>query len=305
VFETLPLETPAALRTIAELLAAIGPVPAGRRIVFAGPSGWEEDVKAEWAVALRRLNERRNLTIRECPNAIVLAGPSWFPWLAHDEAPDLWSVRTAVFAFPGIAPARDKSPTLEPSDWRSGLPMAHELQPPEYYEELAAALEGSRRPGEQETRGRLLLRASAAWQLHGEYDNALRAATNARDAFEDAHKELMVAVTMGKIADILQQRGETDEALRILREEVLPVFERLGDVRARAVTMSRIALILYQKGELEEVFAVLGEAAAAFEQLKMANEAAQVRGLQKIIVEVKGSPSERRTAEENRDQLST
>ena len=39
------------------------------------------------------------------------------------------------------------------------------------------------------------------------------------------------AVTLGKIADILAARGEQDEALRIRREEELPVYERLGDVR--------------------------------------------------------------------------
>jgi len=44
---------------------------------------------------------------------------------------------------------------------------------------------------------------------------------------------------MGQIADILQARGEVDEALRIRREEELPVYERLGDVRSRAVTMAR------------------------------------------------------------------
>ena len=41
-----------------------------------------------------------------------------------------------------------------------------------------------------------------------------------------------------------QARGELDEALRIRREEELPVFERLGDVRSRAVTMGKIADIL-------------------------------------------------------------
>ena len=41
------------------------------------------------------------------------------------------------------------------------------------------------------------------------------------------------AITLGQIADILTQRGETDEALRIRREEELPVYERLGDVRSR------------------------------------------------------------------------
>jgi hypothetical protein len=35
------------------------------------------------------------------------------------------------------------------------------------------------------------------------------------------------AGTMGQIADILHQRGDTDEALRIRREEEVPVFEPL------------------------------------------------------------------------------
>ena len=42
----------------------------------------------------------------------------------------------------------------------------------------------------------------------------------------------MFAVSRGYIADILQQQGQTDEALRIRREEELPVYEQLGDVRA-------------------------------------------------------------------------
>jgi hypothetical protein len=61
---------------------------------------------------------------------------------------------------------------------------------------------------------------------------------------------------MGQIADILQQRGETDEALRIRQEEELPVYERLGDVHSRAVTMGQIADILQQRGETDEALRI-------------------------------------------------
>jgi hypothetical protein len=54
---------------------------------------------------------------------------------------------------------------------------------------------------------------------------------------------------MGKIADILQARGQLDEALRIYQEEELPVYERLGDVRAKAITMGKIAGILQARGQ--------------------------------------------------------
>jgi tetratricopeptide (TPR) repeat protein len=52
------------------------------------------------------------------------------------------------------------------------------------------------------------------------------------------------AVTQGKLADILEARGQLDEALRIRREYELPVFERLGDVRERAITQVKIAMLL-------------------------------------------------------------
>ncbi|MGF1640345.1 MAG: hypothetical protein ACFCUO_05300, partial [Rhodospirillales bacterium] len=62
--------------------------------------------------------------------------------------------------------------------------------------------------------------------------------------------------TLGKIADVLQARGELDEALRIRREEELPVYERLGDVRERAVTLGRIADVLQARGELDEALRI-------------------------------------------------
>ena len=43
-----------------------------------------------------------------------------------------------------------------------------------------------------------------------------------------------VAITKGRIADILQARGELDEALRIRTDEEIPVYERLGDKRSLA-----------------------------------------------------------------------
>ena len=43
------------------------------------------------------------------------------------------------------------------------------------------------------------------------------------------------------VADILEARGELDEALRIRREEALPVFEKIGDVRLVTLIQGRIA----------------------------------------------------------------
>ena len=67
------------------------------------------------------------------------------------------------------------------------------------------------------------------------------------------------AVTLGQIADVLAVRGELDEALRIRREEELPVYERLGDVRSRAVTLGQIADVLAVRGELDEALRIRRE----------------------------------------------
>ncbi|MFO7563036.1 MAG: CHAT domain-containing protein [Enhygromyxa sp.] len=90
-------------------------------------------------------------------------------------------------------------------------------------------------------------------------------------AFAEAHlaqgREVLVggafdrqrAAFDGVRADILQVRGELDEALRIRREELLPVYARLGEVREWAVTMSKVADILQAKGELDEALRIRRE----------------------------------------------
>ncbi len=65
-----------------------------------------------------------------------------------------------------------------------------------------------------------------------------------------------MAVTQGKIADILHARGELDEAMRIRTEEQLPVYQRLGDVRAVAITQGKIADILQARGDLDEAMRI-------------------------------------------------
>ena len=57
------------------------------------------------------------------------------------------------------------------------------------------------------------------------------------------------AITQGKIADILQTRGQLDEALRIRIEEELPVYEQHGDVRTPAIAQEQIADIRRIRGQ--------------------------------------------------------
>jgi hypothetical protein len=80
-----------------------------------------------------------------------------------------------------------------------------------------------------------------------------------------------LAISHGRIADILQARGQLDEALAIRQQKELPVYERLGDVRSLLVCRTNIAITLLQRGRAED-------AATAMEHLLWSYNAARERG---------------------------
>ena len=57
---------------------------------------------------------------------------------------------------------------------------------------------------------------------------------------------------MGRIATILQARGDLDGSLRIRREEELPVYERLGNVRYLLFGRWNLAATLLHRGRQED-----------------------------------------------------
>ena len=87
-------------------------------------------------------------------------------------------------------------------------------------------------------------------------DTLLRGAVQLGQAKDKPHE---AALCWGMIADILKQRGQIDEALRINRVECIPVFEHLGDVRSKAATMGKIADILQQRGLTDEALRIYRE----------------------------------------------
>ncbi|WP_246575162.1 CHAT domain-containing protein [Streptomyces umbrinus] len=127
----------------------------------------------------------------------------------------------------------------------------------------------------------------------GEVDQAEDLLHQARQLFTDAGDTRAAAVTWGRIADILQQRGEVEEALRIRREVELPAFERMGDTRAAAVTWGRIADILQQRGEVEEALRIRREVTLpVYERIGDTREAAVTWGKIADIFEQRGEVEE-------------
>ncbi len=102
----------------------------------------------------------------------------------------------------------------------------------------------------------------------GAADRALSAAHERRAMARSRGDENAEALASAALAEVLGSTGALDEALRILREEVLPVFTRLGDTSWQAITWARIADLLAARGELDEALRILrDEALPVFERL--------------------------------------
>ncbi|MCC6158230.1 MAG: hypothetical protein IT350_09265 [Deltaproteobacteria bacterium] len=250
-------EPPSGISRIAGDLVEIAETLGDRHAIWVEGRGPGPEIDAAWRKGLARLNERRNTVIRKCPHAVLIAGDRDFYALVSRRAPDFFSVRSRVDFFPDppIDPAiRETRPSF------GYAPLAHDLQPPSYYLELAAGLANNERTADLELHAKMLFQAARSHEMHGDWDEALRVLRNdVLPTFERLGDVRERAVTMGKIANIMQSRGELDEALRTLREDVLPAFERLGDVRSRAVTTGKIADILQSRGELDEALCIRRE----------------------------------------------
>ena len=109
-----------------------------------------------------------------------------------------------------------------------------------------------------ETAALIFRAAQRNWSL-GNGDEAMADYELLLQVFTRLGREREVAVTMGKIADIYQARGDLDAALRIRTEEQLPVFDRLGDVREKAMTMGKIADIYEARGDLDAALRIRTE----------------------------------------------
>ncbi|MFC8721413.1 tetratricopeptide repeat protein, partial [Kitasatospora sp. NPDC057198] len=90
----------------------------------------------------------------------------------------------------------------------------------------------------------------------GETGQAETLLHQAQQLFTDLGDTRSVAVTWGQIADILQRRGEVDEALRIHHEVQLPEYQRIGDTHSVAVTWGQIADILQRRGQIDEALRI-------------------------------------------------
>jgi len=117
---------------------------------------------------------------------------------------------------------------------------------------------------------------------HGRYDEALQyyeksiqitrqleseaGTRTATDHSKDDHSADMRrkyiryrAFVQSRIAEVMEERGKWEEALRIYRIEVLPAYELQGDVLSIAITKGKIADIMQKQGRLDEALRIYRE----------------------------------------------
>ena len=187
---------------------------------------------------LTRLNYRRGALAERCGRPLLFWIRSVDVRTVATGAADLWAWRSGVFDF--TFPAESARPDLryDQLDRRTALGPDRQARIGELKEYLERR--SAWRPSDVDLSvelGDLLMSLGTMEQAEIVYREAREALTGMDD-------RRRVAITEGRIADILVTRGELDEALRIRTEEELPVYERLGDVRSYAVTQGQIADIL-------------------------------------------------------------
>ncbi|MCF1185036.1 CHAT domain-containing protein, partial [Marichromatium gracile] len=130
-------------------------------------------------------------------------------------------------------------------------------------------------------------------QTKGTHDEALACFKLAAKNFEAAGQEREATIAKGQIADILQARGNLDDALRIRTEEEIPVYERLGDVRSKAVTQGKIADIIQARGNLDEALRIrTEEEIPVYERLGDVREKAVTQSKIADILQARGNLDE-------------
>ena len=228
-------------------------------------------------------NIRRDAVAHEVRTSLLL-------WLDEDSiadlarvAIDLWAWRTSVITFT-TAPQRltMREPDIRAIDDRTRDERATRI---EFLHQtlLEPDIPEDMRLGFALEMGDLAASLGRVAEAESAYRAAVAAATDERSR----------AVTMGRIADILQARGALDEALRIRREEELPVYERLGDMRSRAVTMGKIADILQARGALDEALRIRREEQLpVYERLGDIRERAVTMGRIADILQARGALDE-------------
>ncbi len=228
---------------------------------------------------LERLNLKREL-FRDLAGPVVIFLPDYALTQLAREAPDFWAWRTVVFE---IGEAQQPENLVQQGPMEidlfgyANLSADRKRGHLEVLCELLADLE--MREGTEAERSDLCVRISYILLLLGEVDEGHRRAEEALRLARAAVDEGLRLRALDRVADVFELKGDLDKALRIRQEEVLPEYEKLGDVRSRAITLGKVADIYHSRGDFDKALRIrLEEELPVYEKLKDMRESAVVQG---------------------------
>ncbi len=266
------------------LFDELGVDPADGPAQLAGLEYWPAGIDD----LLTRLNYRRGALADRCPRPLLVWIPSLQLRRLATAAADLWAWRSGVFDFSLPPHDADQQVRVSPPIDRRSAAAPRRM-------ERIAELERYLR---DRTEWRsidvaLALELGDLRRSLGEVETAESAYRDATTALKGLDDRRQTAIAQGRIANMLEARGELDEALRIRTEEVLPVYERLGDVHSLAVTQGQIADILQARGELDEALRIrTEEVLPVYERLGDVRSQAVAKGGIADILQARGELDE-------------
>ena len=236
---------------------------------------------------LTRLNYRREAFAARCQRPLLI-------WIRKRDlqavatgAADLWAWRSGVFDFslPGVSVQAE--PHYVQADRIVADMPARRRRLVDLQRYLCA------RPSLKAADVDLLVELGDLQVSLGDPEDAEQSYSQALTAVSATDDRRRRAIVQGRIADILQARGDLDEALRIRREDQTPVYERLGEVQELANTQGRIADILQARGDVDEALRIRREdQTPVYERLGDVRSLAIARGKIADILQARGDLDE-------------
>jgi tetratricopeptide (TPR) repeat protein len=202
---------------------------------------------ADVAPAIEGLNRHRDLAPQQVPVPVVFVLSTSASRALAAHARDLWDVVLTSFHFEAVPAQTMISDPWHTQDWQVA-PLEDHPRLKREADLLERTLAGQDPLAAAES----MVRLGEIHRLLCEFDEALPYFRRATDTFREIGDRARELVAWDRIAEILEERGESAAALRIRRKRQLPICEKLDGGWASAVTLGRIADVLQDIGELDE-----------------------------------------------------
>jgi tetratricopeptide (TPR) repeat protein len=225
-----------------ELTARVPPTSVSDHNAILVLTGFEElmyQPNVDRSVLLQQFNIQRDSLVRDFP--------CWWILLIHPASRQVWKTVAPDFC-DFVALWIEAGATLSQRDANSQQSVESEKSQSDAFEP------GGSMPGWYKQ-----LKSAEAAILSGQFDSALDQITGFEVQIDPKRGEREMAKASLLKGDIFLNRGDSERALQLWRDKVLPVFRRLESLDEESQTLDRIASVVQTQGNLPEAQRLFGE----------------------------------------------